>query len=181
MTFSPGLNMLRCSILAIVGLLAITGAARSQAADDLPFGLSGLHWGMAEADAVAQFSALAPAIPEPKDAPLTDQIPRYFGPYAWKSCSLEIWAWFAEDKLDQIALESRGKDMACRAQAYAELEAFRGDAAAARLDPQGKGFLHVSFAKGPTNAVLNDFRFPQNPRFELSLMQRNGPGLTIYN
>jgi hypothetical protein len=112
---------------------------------------------------------------------MTDQTGRYFGPYAWQSCSLEIWAWFAQGKLDRIALESRGRDMACRAQAYAEVEAFRGQADGARLDPQGRGFLHVGFVKGNTSAVLNDFRVAGSPRFEMGLSQRDGPGLTIFN
>jgi hypothetical protein len=173
--------MARSSALAFAILLGTAAAAWPQAAGDLPFGLSGLHWGMAETDAIARFSALAPPMQAPRDAPMTDQTGRYFGPYAWQSCSLEIWAWFAQGKLDRIALESRGRDMACRAQAYAEVEAFRAQADGARLDPQGRGFLHVGFVKDNTSAVLNDFRVAGSPRFEMGLSQRDGPGLTIFN
>ena len=176
----PEAAMPRSCFLALILLSGITASVSAEAPGALPFGLTRLHWGMPQNEAVTGFSALASPLEKPDDAPLVDRVSLFFGPYSWRACSFQIWTYFADAKLDRIVLESRGQDASCRADAYAELKAALGNPAAnEKLDPEGRGHLNFRYMAGNTFVVLNDDRAGQ--RFEIALVQHDGPPMTISN
>ena len=87
----------------LFGLLtAATGATAAQPTNTFPFGMETVKWKISYAE-VKQI--LSPSIPEmraPIGAPTTDQREYFWGPLAFKACTLQIWTFFANDKLDYI-------------------------------------------------------------------------------
>lgn len=159
--------MMRSCFLACGMLFAMTGAVPSQDGA-LPFGFAKLHWGMSQQEAEVQFSSLAPPIKAPQGAPMTNQTGRFFGPYVWHNCLLEIWAYFGDGKLDRIVLESARKNEGCRADASAELGLTFGDATIDANPWLAKsGMQHFQYQKGDTTALMNVFSVGED--FELSL------------
>src|SRR5215469_14938611 len=92
-------------LFAVSTIAMLTTPAAAQTGEAWPFGLENLKWEMSYEEVKAQLSGSIPEMMAPPGAPVTDQRGYFWGPLHWKDCVLELWTYFAEDKLDDIYIQ----------------------------------------------------------------------------
>lgn len=150
----------------------------AQPAETFPFGLDKLKWNMRYADVKAQLSPSIPEMKAPIGAPTTNQREYFWGPLPWKDCMLEVWTFFADDRLDYIDVKPRTGLVSdsCKTAMQDELVAHYGETARNEvvnpINHKSSG-ISMIWKMPATMAIYGNAR--------LTLQEAGAPELTFYD
>jgi len=91
------------AVVLMAAFMHALAAPADAAPQTFPFGLEKLQWKMSYAEVKALLSSSIPEMKAPPiGAPHTDHQEYFWGPLAFKDCTLQIWTFFANGQLDYI-------------------------------------------------------------------------------